>query len=160
MKIVISPEDIIKRCAWDSYVYYIVGSDKEAREILEKNEEVEISERDALVIGLLKVIETTNLIHKFNNYIVELLTNKSIRQKDLLIKKKVFDYAFDKFLNKFPVYWEPSTAWLNSLSDLREYTAKLRGDIDKLEIREIEDKNMIMEYYSSNSVKKLLKFNY
>ena len=38
-----------------------------------------------------KVIETDNLIHKFNTYIVEILTNKSIHspQKEyLLIRKK------------------------------------------------------------------------
>jgi hypothetical protein len=40
-----------------------VGSDKEAEKILKENAEVEIS--DELVMGLLKIIETTNLIHKF-----------------------------------------------------------------------------------------------
>ena len=82
MKILISPEDIVKRCLWDSYTYYILGSEKEAEKMLKENAEVELSERDALVIGLLKVIETDNLIHKFNTYVMEFLTNKSIKEKE------------------------------------------------------------------------------
>ena len=66
MQITIQPEELIKMCLWDSYVYYILGSDKEAEKILKENKEMAISERDALIIGLLKVIETDNLIHKFN----------------------------------------------------------------------------------------------
>ena len=89
MQIKVSPEDLIKRCVWDHYVYYVLGSDKNAEQLLKENKEFEISERDALVIGLLKVIETSNLIHKFNTYVVEFLTNKSINQgKDVLVRKK------------------------------------------------------------------------
>ncbi len=103
MQITLTPEDLIRRCVWDNYVYYTVGSDKEAEKILKENKEFTLSERDALIIGLLKVIETDNLIFKFNTYTVELLTNKSIKEKDfLLIRKKTFDIAVDKFLDKFP----------------------------------------------------------
>jgi hypothetical protein len=66
MKILVCPEDLIKRCVWDHYVYYVLGSDKEGERILKENNEFEIDERSAVVIGLLKVIETENLIHKFN----------------------------------------------------------------------------------------------
>jgi hypothetical protein len=75
-----------------------------------------LTERDALIIGLLKVIESDNLIFKFNTYVVEILSNKSIKEKDYtLIRKKTFDTAIDKFLDKFPDYWEPNTIWTNSL---------------------------------------------
>jgi hypothetical protein len=104
MKILISPEDIIKRGCWDSYVYYIVGSDKDAQEILKENKEFEISERDALIIGLLKVLETENLIHRFNNYIYELLVNKSSKHEDLLIRKKTLDSAIDTIVDKNMTY--------------------------------------------------------
>ena len=30
MKIKIYPEDIVRMCLWDHYVYYIIGSEKEA----------------------------------------------------------------------------------------------------------------------------------
>lgn len=163
MQIEICPEDIVKRCCWDTYVYYILGSEKEAEKILKENQPILLSERDALIIGLLKVIETDNLIHKFNTYVVEILTNKSIHspQKDgLLIRKKTFDTAVDKFLDKFPDYWEPAANWTNSLKDLVDYISIMKNDLDLLEIHRIVDKNITYEFYNSNNIKKLLKFNY
>ena len=148
-------------CLWDHYVYYIVGSEKEAEKILKENVEMEISERDALVIGLLKIIETDNLIHKFNTYTIEFLTNKSIKEKDsLLIRKKTFDIAVDKFVDKFPDYWEPNSTWSKSLNELVEYVEAIKQEIEKLEIHKIVDKNITYEFYNSNNIKKLLKFNY
>lgn len=161
MKISIFPEEIIKRCLWDTYVYYIVGSEKEAEKILKENLEIEVSERDALVMGLLKVVETTNLIHRFNTHVTEFLTNKSIKDKDgLLVRKRTLDLSVDKFLDKFPDYWEPNSAWVNSLKELVVYIDEIKISIEKLEITQIEDKNVIYEFYNSNQVKKLLKFNY
>ncbi len=162
MTIKIYPEDIVKRCLWDNYVYYILGgSDKEAERILRENGEIEISEKDALVMGLLKVIETDNLIHKFNGYIMELLTNKSLKEKDmLLIRKKTFDLAVDKFVEKFPDYWEPNSLFRRGLEDLVVYVENIKKDVDCLEICKIVDKNVTYELYNSNSVRKLLKFNY
>jgi hypothetical protein len=162
MTIKIHPEDIIKRCLWDHYVYYILGgSDKEAEKILKENAEIEVSEKDALVIGLLKVIETDNLIHKFNGYVMELLTNKSLKEKELLlVRKKAFDAAVDKFVDKFPDYWEPSTSYRNGLTDLVIYVENIKKDVEKLEVHKIVDKNVTYEFYNSNIVRKLLKFNY
>ena len=162
MIIKIYPEDIIKRCLWDHYVYYILGgSDKEAEKILKENAEMEVSEKDALVIGLLKVIETDNLIHKFNGYVMELLTNKSLKEKELLlVRKKALDAAVDKFVDKFPDYWEPSTSYRNGLTDLVEYVENIKKDVEKLEVHKIVDKNVTYEFYNSNNVRKLLKFNY
>lgn len=148
-------------CLWDSYVYYVVGSEKEAEKILKENVEIEMSEKDALVIGLLKVIETDNLIHKFNNYIVEFLTNKSVKEKDLLLaRKKAFDLAVDKFVDKFPDYWTPSLPYRKALDDLVVYVDAIKLKIEKLEIHTIIDKNISYELYNSNNIKKLLKFNY
>ncbi len=161
MQILTKPEDLIKRCVWDNYVYYVVGSDKEAEKLLKENQIIELSERDALIIGLLKVIETDNLIHKFNTYVVEILTNKSIKEKDYtLIRKKTFDSAIDKFLDKFPDYWEPNTVYTNALKDLVVCINQMKTDLETLEIHKIVDKNVTYEFYNSNNVKKLLKFNY
>jgi len=161
MKIKIYPEDIVRMCLWDHYVYYIIGSEKEAEKLLKENVEMELSERDALVIGLLKVIETDNLIHKFNTYVMEFLTNKSIKEKEyLLVRKKTFDLALDKFVDKFPDHWEPNSYWSKSLKELVEYVEGMKVLIEKLEIHKIVDKNVTYEFYNSNNVKKLLKFNY
>jgi len=162
MTIKIYPEDIVKRCLWDHYVYYILGgSDKEAERILKENIEIEVSEKDALVIGLLKVIETDNLIHKFNGYVMELLTNKSLKEKELLlVRKKALDAALDKFVDKFPDYWEPNTGYRKGLLELVEYVENIKKDVEGLEIHKIVDKNVTYEFYNSNNVRKLLKFNY
>jgi hypothetical protein len=140
-----------------------LGSEKEAEKILKENKEMDITERDALIIGLLKTIETDNLIHKFNTYVTEILTNKSIHspQKDgLLVRKKTFDLAVDKFVDKFPDYWEPSAVWTNSLKDLVDYIANMKNELTNLEIHKIVDKNITYEFYNSNNIKKMLKFNY
>jgi len=162
MKITLCAEDIIKRCLWDSYVYYILGgSDKEAELILKENREIEISEKDAIVIGLLKVMETDNLIFKFNNFIMELLTNKSSKVNDyLLIRKKTFDSAVEKFLDKFPDYWIPNTFYAKSLKELVEYIDIFKVEVEKLEIHKVVDKNITYEFYNSATIKKMLKFNY
>jgi hypothetical protein len=161
MTIKIYPEDIVKRCLWDNYVHYVVGSEKEAEKILRENKEMEVSERDAFIMGLLKIMETENLIHKFNSYVIELLTNKSHKEKDfLLVKKKVFDLAVDKFLDKFPDYWEPNILYTKSLKELVEYIDSIKAEVEKLEIHKIVDKNITYEFYNSNTIRKLLKFNY
>ena len=161
MKINIFPEELVKRCVWDSYIYYILGSDKEGQKLLESNEEMEISERDALIIGLLKVIETDNLIHKFNTHVAEFLANKTKKEGTLLLtSKRAFDNSVDKFLDKFPDYWEPSTRWTSSLKDLVDYIEKFKTKLETLEVHKIVDKNITYELYNSNHIKKMLKFNY
>lgn len=161
MEIKVLPEDLVKRCLWDSYVYYILGSDKEGDRILRENNEIDLSEKDALIIGLLKVIETDNLIFKFNTYVVELLTNKSSKVNDyLLIRKKTMDSAIDKFLDKFPDYWTPNSLYIKALKDLVEYIDSFKVEVEKLEIHKVVDKNITYEFYNSATIKKMLKFNY
>ena len=161
MQIKLTPEDLIRRCVWDSYVYYILGSDKEGQKLLSDNEEFEMTERDALIIGLLKVIETDNLIHKFNTHVAEFLANKTKKEGTLLFtSKRAFDNTVDKFLDKFPDYWEPSVNWTSSLKDLVDYIDVFKTKLEKLEVHKIVDKNITYELYNSNHIKKMLKFNY
>lgn len=162
MTINIYPEDIVRRCLWDTYVYYVIGgSDKEAERILKENKEIAMSEQDALVIGLLKVIETDNLIFKFNTYIAELLSNRSSKVNEyLLIRKKTFDSAIEKFVDKFPDYWVPGLSYIKSLKELVEYVEAMKVEVEKLEIHKVVDKNVTYEFYNSATIKKLLKFNY
>ena len=161
MKIVLCAEDLVRRCLWDHFVYYIIGSDKEGEKILKENREFEISERDALVIGLLKIIETDNLIHKYNSYLVDFLTNKSINNNSqVLIRKKSLELFIDKFMDKFPPYWEPDLSYKKSLESLKEYIESFKMDIQKLEIHKVSDQFGTYEFVVSNNVKKLLSFNY
>ena len=160
MKITLCAEDIVKRCLWDTFTYYIVGSEKEAEKILRENREFEISERDAIVIGLLKVMETDNLIHRFNDYLIHFLTVRSLKEKDnFLIKKKSVETSIEKFLDKFPTYWDPNIVYKQSLKDLVEYTDDLKNKISKLEIIKLTVQNVNYEFYNTNTVKKLLNFN-
>lgn len=160
MKIQIFPEDIVKRCLWDSYTYYVVGSEKEAEKILKENKEFELSERDAIIIGLLKVIETDNLIHRFNDYLMHFLNNRAIKEKDtFLIKKKSLEVNIDKFLDKFPDYWNPTPVYISGLKDLVIYINNLKTEISKLDITKSTIQNVTYEFYNANNVKKLLNFN-
>ena len=161
MTIEIYPQDLVKRCVWDSYTYYVVGSEKDAEEILLKNEKFEISERDALVIGLLKVIETPNLIHRFNTYLTDFLTNKSITNDGRLkIRKKTILNAINKFLNKFPEYWSPDKMYQEGLDDVRQYIGALLEAVEELEIERITDQFGTHDFLQSKDVKKILAFNY
>ena len=160
MKILFHPEDIVKRCLWDTFTYYIVGSEKEAEKILKENAEFELSERDAIVIGLLKVMETDNLIHRFNDYLMHFLTVRSLKEKDnFLIKKKSVETSIEKFMDKFPTYWQPNIVYQQSLNDLIEYTEDIKEKIAKLEIIKMSVQNVSYEFYNTSAVKKLLNFN-
>jgi hypothetical protein len=161
MQIKVFPTDLVVRCLWDHYVYYILGTEKEAEEILKQNKEFEISERDALVIGLLKTIETENLVHKFNTYLVDFLANKSINNNSqVMIRKKSLEIFVEKFLDKFPDYWVPNTVYKKSLSELVDYIEDFKNKIEKLEITKISDQFGTYEFLVSNNVKKLLSFTY
>ena len=161
MNIKVTPDDLVRRCLWDHYVYYVVGSDKEGERILKENKEFEMSEREALVVGLLKVIETDNLIHKFNSYLVDFLANKSINNNSqVLIRKKALEIFVDKFLDKFPDYWIPNSVYKQSLSELVDYIDDFKIKIEKLDVQKVSDQFGTYEFVVSNNVKKLLSFNY
>ena len=161
MKIILRPEDLIKLGVWDSFTYYIVGDEKKAEEILIENSEFELSNRDALVIGLLKVIETPNLIHRFNTYLADFLNIKSQREgKSLLVRKKGLIFSIEKFLNKYPNYWNPSPEYKKGLRELEVYLDNLKNELEQLEIQKITDQFGTHDFINSSNVKKLLNFSY
>ena len=47
-----------------------------------------------------------------------------------------------------------------SLKELVDYVELMKIEVEKLEIHKIVDKNVTYEFYNSNNVRKLLKFNY
>jgi hypothetical protein len=161
MQIKIYPEELVKCGIWDSYAYYVIGDDKKSQNILIENKEFEISSKDALVIGLLKVIETPNLIHRFNQFLTDFLNIKSQRQGNLLlVRKKGIILATDKFLNKYPDYWTPDAMYEKGLIDLVNYINEFKDGVEELEIHKITDQFGTHEFINSSYVKKLLSFNY
>ncbi len=161
MKIETCATELIKLCIWDTYVHYVLGSDKNIEQIIKEDSAIELNERDALVCGLLKVIESDNLIHKFNDHMFHFLTVKSIKHSTgILIKKKVTEILLDKFFDKFPTkYWVPDASYARGLEDLIKYSSELKLAIAALPITEVTDQTGTHEYYVSNAVKKSLSFH-
>ena len=159
MKILISPSDIIKRGLWSEYAYYVVGSDKEAEKILKEDKEFELSERDAIIIGLLKAMETDNLVFRFIDYLTYNFNVKSIKDKDkdnYLIKKKTIETLIEKFKDKFPEYWTPDIKYKNALTDMHKCIDEFEIALTKINIVKITILNISHECYSINSLKKIL----
>ena len=159
MKIIIKPTDIVKRCLYDNWAYYILGSEKEAERLLVEDKEFEMSERDALIIGLLKIIETDNLIHRFNQYVIDYLTNKSFKYGDsLYVKLKNIEILSNKFLDKFPDKWS-DIVYKKPLEDLKEYVNIFNKELSLLDTIKVDDNYGEHICVSSNSIKKILNFN-
>ena len=143
MRILVTPHDIIERALWDNYEYFVLDKDDNAEEIIINNEEFEINEKDALVIGLLKCIETDNLVHRFNQYLQDILSIKSTQiHKDsnrYYIKRKIVEEAIAKFYKKFPNTWEPRAHYKIALKEVIEYLDVLSDKLETLVTEETTD---------------------
>jgi len=160
MKILITPNDIIERALWDDYQYYILDNKVNVEEMIKKNEEFEISEKDALVIGLTKCIETDNLVHRCNQYIEHLVSTRCIKYQDNFhLKKKILIDSLIKFDKKFPSAWEPRGNYEKALKDVREYIKELLNKIDKLNIVEMVDNFGTHNIIRTNHIKKILNYH-
>lgn len=160
MQIIVTPNDIIQRCLWDKYKRFCLHdkNEDEIKKVVEDNKPISLNENDAYVIGLLKVIETDVLTHRFNEDILEYLQIKSSIIKDNLYISK---YAINKFVsnyyNKFPDYYKPNMSYKKGLDDLRNYLSILEDKISELEITSIKNnRDKIFTYYMSKDIKKIL----
>ncbi len=161
MKVIVKPSDLVKRCLWDKYTYYVVGNAKDAEKILEEDIEFEISEKDAIVIDLLKCMETDNLIHKFNEHMIHMLSVKSTKHNAaLFIKKKTVETTIENFVDKFPTYWKMPLNYARGYDDLLQYISDLQTTMIDLEIHMVPYQNSEYETYSSSAVKKKLSFKH
>jgi hypothetical protein len=159
MIITIKPEDIIKRCLWSEYKRFALRniSEEEIVEIVEKNEPTVISEDVAFVIGLLKCVETDNLIHRFNQYLLETLQMKSnIYEDNLYINKNVVSKDVVNFKYRFPDSYKPEKNYETAIKNLIVYIDILKAKIDNLTIKIIINNEKTYECLSSNEIKKLL----
>jgi hypothetical protein len=158
MKILITPNDIIERCLFDDFEYYCLDKSVNREEFIANNEEFEIDEKDALVMGLMKCIETNNLSHRLNQYIQHFVSNRAITiEKKYFIKKKALLEEILKFNKKFPPTWKPNIMYEKSLTAMQEYMDYLVAKIDTLKITSYTDKFGTYEVIEHNHLKKSLK---
>jgi hypothetical protein len=161
MQIILTPNDIIERCIWDKYRKFVLHNktENELKKIIEDNNPVTISENDAYVVGLLKIIETDNLIHRFNENIVEVLQIKSnIINDDLFINKNVIMKELSTYMNKFPDYYKPSFNYKNAIDELRKYVSEVEENVNNLNILTTKQKEKIFNFINSKEVRKCLIF--
>ena len=158
--ITITPDDIIRRCLWASYRRFSLRGTPESKIeiIVKENKPISMDEELAYVIGLLKVIETDNLIHRFDSHMMEILRIKStIQETEVYISMRVIDMELDNFKKRFPIYWQPDSNYETSLVELKEYITKIQAQIPGVEIQEFKVKDRMVKYFSSKSVKKLIE---
>lgn len=159
MQIIVTPNDIIQRCLWDKYKKFCLyeKDEKEIEKMVENNKPISLSENDAYVIGLLKVIDTDNFVHRFNEDIIDYLQIKSsIVNDDLYINKASISKFINIYLDKFPDYYKPNMNYKKGIDDLVDYVTDIKFNMDKLEAIPIKNKDKVLYYYMSKDIKKLL----
>jgi hypothetical protein len=159
MQIIVTPNDIIQRCLWDKYKRFCLHdkNEEEIKNVVESNKPISLNENDAYVIGLLKIIETDNLIHRFNDDIFDFLQIKSsIIKDDLYISKYAINKFVSSYYDKFPDYYEPNVSYKKGLNDLRDYIKVIEGRIDNLETITIKNRDKLFTYFISKDIKKIL----
>lgn len=140
MKIVVTPGDLIERCVWDQYHRFVLRGKvrkKDIDELLKKNEEFEIDEKTAFVIGLLNRIHTPFLTYKLNQELKADLENKSthIEKEDrYYINKYNLEDTAHLFLRKFPKEYESkSLVFRRELEKLPELIEIFIYNLNQLE---------------------------
>jgi hypothetical protein len=93
MQILITPDDIIKRCLWSEYKRFCLKekNEDEIKKLIEENNPILLKEEDAYVIGLLKVVETPNIVHRFKEHMYDVLKIKSNIFNNKLYKIRSFE---------------------------------------------------------------------
>lgn len=136
MKILITPSDLIKRFVWDQYVEYVLDGKNtvDINKIIKDDEEFEISEDDAFVIGLTNVVYTTEVIYKFKQFLREILDNKNFEQDNrLYINKQFLLNSIQDFKNKIPKGWISDDNKLNEeLTQLPDVYAAFEKGVNAL----------------------------
>lgn len=159
MQLILTPQDIILRCLWDRYRKYCISklSDSEVEKIIEENKPRIISEEDGYVIGLLKIIETDNLIHAFNEYIIDILQFKSsVINNELYINKKVIIKEINNFTNNFPASFKAPFNYKVAIDDLIKHIGRIETTVGQLEEFNCKTNDKIVIYVNSKHIRKCL----
>lgn len=157
MKILIKPSELIERCIWDEYVRFELKSKyskSEISELIIKDEEFEIKEELAFVIGLLNRIYTPYLVYKVNQALKCDLENRSvIVDKRLQINKELLEDTAEKFLRKIPENYKSIDPEFNeNLEKLKPLIDIFIYNLNNLEITKYKDAPMV----KCKQVKKLI----
>jgi len=159
MQIIVTPSDIIQRCLWDKYKRYIVYEkpEEEIKKLVEDNKPFSLSEEDAYAIGLLKVIETDNLIHRFNENILDVLQIKSnIIKDELYINRTTTLKEISTYMTKFPDYYKAPFNYRQSIEELKKYIEDIDKKVGGLEIINVKNKDKMFAYFRSKDIRKCL----
>ena len=160
MDIVVKPEDLIKRCLWSKYKKFVLKSktESEINIIIQENTPVIIKENDAYVIGLLKVVETENITHRFKMHMQDFLKIKSTINNDkVMINKSSLLKEMIEFKDMFPDAYKPDRIYQEAIDEMKTYVVAVYTQIEKLSIIEIPMRdNKIYTFVLSNDVNKII----
>lgn len=161
MKIIVTPDSIIRRCLYTKYKRFVLKNktDEEIETWIMENKPEELSENDAYVIGLLKVIETENLIHRFNLFMEDFLKIKSTINSDkVMINKSSILKEILEFKDMFPEEYKPDLVFQKGIKDMKVYVMDIYEQVDKFETFPITMRDgKIHTYILSSDVQKLIK---
>lgn len=160
MQILITPEDIIRRCLWLEYKKFCLKdkNEEEIRKIIEENNPVVLKEEDAYVIGLLKVVDTPNLVHRLKEHVNEVLKIKSnIFNNKIYIIKSVAMKEISTFTQRFPEGFKAPFGYKQGIEDLKIFADKIYSEVDKLQTHPFQNGDKTYTYISSNGVKDIVE---
>ena len=159
MDILITPEGIIRRCLWTKFKKFVLKeySKAEIETLIEENKPLKLSENDAYVIGLLKVIETDNLQHRFNLFIEDFLKIKSTINNDkVIINKSSILKEIIEFKDMFPEAYKPDIYYQKIINEMKKYVVEVYDKVDTLEIIQVTYREKVFTYVLSSEVQKLV----
>jgi hypothetical protein len=160
MIITLNVEDLIKRCLFSDYKRFVLKdkTEQEIQALVRDNKPIVLSENDAYAIGLLKIIETDNLIHRFIVHMKEMINIKStIFDKNVYMSVRIVETELENFKKRFPDYWEADSVYERSIYNLIEFINNLQDQIKTFEIYEFRVKDKKIRYFLSKDVKKMIE---
>jgi len=161
MIITIQPSGIIKRCLWNEYKRFcLVGkTEEEINKFIEEDKPFIITEEDSYVIGLLKVVETDNLVHRFKIYIEDILKVRSnLFDNKLYINRNVILNEVKNFKNRFPAAFKPSFEYNLAIDELNKKIDSVYKGLEELEVHTKYLNDKTYNFVLSNDVKSLINF--